>query len=186
MASKTPLIAVVHRGLQGRASPQAFAVRDGVAEAGVRSVLIGAESLGEAQWALLEAADGYVFGAPLPEWAAVRHNGWSGKPAGGFAEALRDGLEAGPYVRQRRLEAFATGLGMRWIVPEAVLPSWYSSCGKESALDSVRQLGGLVARTLCDGLAHSLAHDLAGLARHAGPAMGPAAGPTDLADLADR
>ncbi|QES49333.1 hypothetical protein DEJ50_17480 [Streptomyces venezuelae] len=185
MASKTPLIAVVHRGPQGRASAQAFAVRDGVAEAGVRSVLIGAESLGEAQWALLEAAGGYMFGAPLPEWAAARRNGWSGKPAGGFAESVREGPEPGPYARQRRLEAFATGLGMRWIVPQ-VLPSWYSACGNEAALDSVRQLGGLVARTLCDGLAHGLAmdlaHDLAGLGRHAAQT----AGPPDLAGLADR
>ncbi|MEV8530780.1 hypothetical protein [Streptomyces sp. NPDC051211] len=160
MARKTLLIAVLHRGPQGRASPLAFAARDGAAEAGVRSVLVGAEGLGEAQWALLEAAGGYVFGAPLPAEAADRRSSWAGRPAGGFTE---DVPGADPYERQRRMAASAARLGLRWIVPE-VLPSWYSACDNESALDAVRQVGGLVAHTLRAGLAASDGHE--GRERH--------------------
>ncbi|MFG2293426.1 hypothetical protein [Streptomyces sp. NPDC048603] len=135
MARKTPLIAVVHNGPQGSASPLAFAARDGVAESGVRSVLIGAEGVGEAQWAALESADGYVLGAPLPDAAEARPAAWQGKPATVFL----DGAAAAAGTVRR--------LGMRRIRP-GPLPGWYSSCANEDALDTVRRLGALVALAL--------------------------------------
>ncbi|MEV7614840.1 hypothetical protein [Streptomyces sp. NPDC089799] len=137
MARKTPLIAVVHNGPQGSASPLAFAARDGVAESGVRSVLIGAEGIDEAQWAVLESADGYVLGAPLPDAAEARPAAWRGKPASLFLDGAP---AAAPSVRR---------LGMRRIKP-GPLPGWYSACANEDALDSVRRLGALVALALRD------------------------------------
>ncbi|MFF5449163.1 hypothetical protein [Streptomyces sp. NPDC012888] len=154
MARRTPLIAVVHSGRLGRVSPQAYAARDGVAEAGVRSVLVDVESIGEPQWALLEAAGGYVLGAPLPECEALRRGTWQGKPAAVFVDGHGPRhLRGSPYgaydayERQRELEAFVHRLGMRETAPE-VLPLWYSDCHSEAALDSVRRLGTVVAGVL--------------------------------------
>ncbi|MCB5180298.1 hypothetical protein [Streptomyces antimicrobicus] len=138
MAPKTPLVAVVHDGRQGWASPQAFAARDGAAETGARSVLIGVEDLGERQWALLKEADGILFGARPPYAEGCRD--WRGRPAAGFTDPHVD-----PYERLRELCAFADRWGMHWIGMD-VPPWWHSGCATEASLDSVRFLGARVTR----------------------------------------
>ncbi|MBW5483406.1 hypothetical protein [Streptomyces bambusae] len=170
MARKTPLVAVVHDGRQGRASPQAFAARDGAAEAGARSVLVGVESLGEPQWALLRAAGGVLLGARLPD--AAEHGDWLGKPAAGFTDPYAD-----PYARLRELCSFAERLGMHWIGMD-VPPWWQTDHATEASLDSVRLLGARVARLTRALLAEN---DPSGVVAAAGACPGLADEPPCLA-----
>ncbi|MFJ3922695.1 hypothetical protein [Streptomyces sp. NPDC090022] len=141
MAGTTPLIAVVHDGRQGWASPQAYAARDGAAEVGARCVLVGSQGLGEPQWALLRAAGGILFGAELP--GAAGRADWRGRPAAGFTDPRAD-----PYDRLRELCAFAQGLGMDWLgthVPPPPSPHAPLSVAQAS-LDSVRFLAARLVR----------------------------------------
>ncbi|WP_185921560.1 hypothetical protein [Streptomyces sp. WAC06614] len=165
MAAKTPLVAVVHDGRQGWASPQAFAARDGAAETGARSVLIGVEGIGERQRGLLREADGILFGARPPHTAEC--GAWLGRPAAGFTDPHVD-----PYERLRELYAFADRLGMHWIGMD-VPPWWHADCATEASLDSVRFLGARVARCARARLIEAAGGSAAD-ARAADEALGPA------------
>ncbi|HZP51742.1 flavodoxin family protein [Actinocrinis sp.] len=144
--SSAPFVAVAYYSGYGHTTPLAEAVRDGAIEAGAAAELIAVASISTEQWALLDAADAIVFGAPtyMGSAASAFHvfaestsarwarRAWSDKLAAGFTMS---GAMSGDKLHTLQYFAIlAAQHGMHWINLD--LPAgWNSSTGSEHDLN---------------------------------------------------
>ncbi|MEU3061900.1 NADPH-dependent FMN reductase [Streptomyces subrutilus] len=123
----TPLVVIAYDPQGGGAAALAAAARDGAGEEGVRAVLADVAAMGEDGWALLDEADGIVFGAPAHangasaafrgfaeessgRWAA---RVWADKAASGFATPGHP--SGGELGALRYFSVLASQHGMHWV-----------------------------------------------------------------------
>lgn len=138
--TSAPVIAIAHHSAAGHTAALARAVRDGAAARGAAVHLVRVDTLDEAGWALLDAADAIVFGAPTHMGtASAAFHAFAAETSGRwFAQAWRDKLAAGFTVsgnkagdKSHTLAYFgvlAAQHGMTW-VNLGVMPGWNTTAG---------------------------------------------------------
>jgi NAD(P)H dehydrogenase (quinone) len=123
----TSVVIAYHSGY-GHTKKIAQAVRDGAARvAGVDAVMLAVDSMDEAGWARLQAADAIIFGAPTYMGSASGQfkvfadatakvwftQGWKDKIAGGFTCSLN--MSGDKYATLMYFVTLAMQHGMIWV-----------------------------------------------------------------------
>jgi NAD(P)H dehydrogenase (quinone) len=173
------LVAVAYHSGSGHTAVLASAVHEGIGQVGAKSVLIRVDTITEDEWAVLDAADAIVFGAPTymgtasaafhvfaqataKRWSA---RAWRDKLAAGFTCA---GAMSGDKLHT--LEYFsvlAAQHGMHWINLD-LLPGWSSSSGRETDLNRLGFALGVGAQANTDEGPEGVPASDAETARHLG------------------
>jgi multimeric flavodoxin WrbA len=188
-------IAIAYHSGYGHTARQAEAVRDGAIAAGAAATLYPVDTLTDAQWDELSAADAIVFGAPTymgsvsaPFKAFMDASsklwiprGWQNKLAAGFTNsASQSGDKLNSLVQ---LAIFAAQHGMVWVGLN-MLPGNNSSKGSPDDLNRLGSFIGAMAQSNADQGADAMrASDLA-TARALGERVAKAAAAWNSAQLA--
>lgn len=191
-----PSVAIAYHSGYGHTAVLAEAVRDGAAEAGARVSVVEVARLAEAaeRWAVLDAADAIVFGAPtyMGSASAAFHTfaeatsgrwldrAWQGKLAAGFTMS---GSMSGDKLHTLQYFAIlAAQHGMHWL-NLGLPPGWNGSAGSEHDLNRLGFSLGAGGQTPVDLGPDAVSKADAETARHLGrrvavtaARLGPGAG----------
>lgn len=156
-----PRVAVVYQTGFGHTARLADAVVDGAQEGGAATTLIAVDAVGDDEWAVLDAADGIVFGsatymgnvsAAFQEFAERTgrrciEGTWRDKVAAGFTNS---GAKSGDKLHAlTSLAVFAAQHHMHWV--SLGLPAgWNSAAGSEHDLNRLGFWLGAGAQTDVD------------------------------------
>lgn len=160
-SSPRPTVAVAFHSGYGHTAVLAEAVGRGAAAAGAEVISIAVDSITEEQWALLDAADAIIFGAPtyMGTASAAFHafaeasskrwytQAWADKIAAGFTNS---GAKNGD--KSSTLGYFFTMAaqhGMHW-VSLGIQPGWAATTGSENDLNRLGYFVGAGAQTPVD------------------------------------
>jgi NAD(P)H dehydrogenase (quinone) len=156
-----PQLAVVYQSGFGHTAVLAEAVVAGARRAGAQTTLIAVDAMTEADWDVLDAADGIVFGTATYmgnvsagfQAFAERTGGrcmagaWRDKVAAGFTNS---GAKSGDKLNSlTSLAIFAAQHHMHW-VNVGLPPGWNSSAGSETDLNRLGFWLGAAAATDVD------------------------------------
>lgn len=161
MTHPTRIAIVFHSGY-GHTQRQAEAVRAGAASvAGASATLYPVDSLDDAQWAELDAADAILFGAPTYMGSASAKfkgfmdesskrwfsHAWKGKVAGGFTtSASQSGDKLNTLIQ---LMVFANQHAMLWVGLD-IMPGNNNSKGSVNDLNRLGSFSGAMAQANAD------------------------------------
>jgi multimeric flavodoxin WrbA len=178
-AAAAPRVAVAYHSGYGHTEVLADAVRAGAQESGALVRTVAVESMTDADWEFLDAADGIVFGTPTymgaaaaafqafaeatsPRWS---RRAWDGKAAAGFTVS---GAKSGDKLNTlQALSVLAAQHGMVW-VSLGLLPGWNSSTASEHDLNRLGFYLGVGAQANVDEGAEAVTKADAETARHLG------------------
>ncbi|MFD3499201.1 flavodoxin family protein [Streptomyces sp. NPDC058676] len=156
-----PRVVIAYHSGFGHAAVLAQAVRDGAADAGAEVFAVRVDTVTEEQWALLDAADAVVFGAPtyMGTASAAFHTfaqstsgrwsdrAWAGKVAAGFTVS---GAKSGDKLHTLQyFGILAAQHGMHWVNLD-LLPGWNSSTASEHDLNRIGVSLGAAAQANID------------------------------------
>jgi multimeric flavodoxin WrbA len=187
-------VAIAYHSGYGHTAVLAQAARDGAAEAGARVSVVEVDRLAPEQWAVLDAADAIVFGAPtyMGSASAAFHTfaeatsgrwldrAWQGKLAAGFTMS---GSMSGDKLHTLQYFAIlAAQHGMHWL-NLGLPPGWNGSAGSEHDLNRLGFSLGAGGQTPVDlgpeavsksdaETARQLGHRVAVVAVRLGPGAG--------------
>jgi NAD(P)H dehydrogenase (quinone) len=158
---RQPRVAVVYQSGFGHTAVLADAVASGARRAGAQTALVAVDGMTDADWDILDAADGIVFGTATYmgnvsagfQAFAERTGGrcmtgaWRDKVAAGFTNS---GAKSGDKLNSlTSLAIFAAQHHMHW-VNVGLPPGWNSSMGSESDLNRLGSWLGAAAATDVD------------------------------------
>ncbi len=156
--STTPVISIAYHSGYGHTAVLAEAVRNGAAGAGATVHLINVDGITDEQWALLDASDAIVFGAPtymgtasgafhaFAEATSKRWftSAWKDKLAAGFTNSAS---KSGDKLHTLQFfTVLAAQHGMHW-VSLGLHPGWNSSEASENDLNRLGIFLGAGAQT---------------------------------------
>lgn len=148
-----PAVAIAYHSGYGHTAVLAEAVHEGAAEEGVTVRSLAVDVLTEEDWAVLDAADAIIFGAPtyMGSASAAFHafaeassgrwseQSWSEKFAAGFTNS--GAMSGDKLCTLHYFTILAAQHGMHWI-SLGLLPGWNTSAGSEHDLNRLGiQLG---------------------------------------------
>ncbi|HEX6967872.1 MAG TPA: flavodoxin family protein [Micromonosporaceae bacterium] len=175
----TPLVAIAYHSGSGHTAALAEAVGRGAAETGAEAVLIAVDRITDEQWAVLDAADAIVFGAPtyMGTASAPFHHFAQATAKRWSARAWRDKLASGFTIsgamsgdKLHTLEYFsilAAQHGMHWVNLD-LLPGWSSSTGSVHDLNRLGVTLGTGAQANTDEGPEAVSEADLSTARHLG------------------
>ncbi|GGZ97716.1 flavodoxin family protein [Streptomyces echinoruber] len=172
-------VAIAYHSGNGHTAVLAEAVRDGAVEAGADAVLIAVDTITAEQWAVLDAADAIVFGAPtyMGTASAAFHvfaqatskrwadRAWQDKLASGFTVA--GAMNGDKLHTLQYFSILASQHGMHWINLD-LTPGWCSSTGSEHDLNRLGITLGTGAQANTDQGPEAVTKADAETARHLG------------------
>lgn len=151
MSQSQPSIAIVYHSGYGHTAKVAETIADGVTTAGATATLIQADTITDAQWDTLDAADAIIFGAPTymgglsgpfkvfidatsRKWGDQK---WQNKIAAGFTNSASYSGDKSGSLQQ--LVTLAMQHGMIWVGQAERAPQF--GADEMPDLDKINRLG---------------------------------------------
>ncbi|MFJ9565191.1 flavodoxin family protein [Streptomyces fuscichromogenes] len=157
----SPVVSIAYHSGYGHTTVIAEAVHAGAVAAGAEAHLVKVDEITDEQWAILDASDAIVFGAPTymgsasaafhafaestnKRWAA---QSWDGKVAAGFTNS---GSKSGDKLHTLNYFQILAGQhGMHW-VNLGLKPGWSLSTSSENELNRLGFFVGAAAQSAGD------------------------------------